>query len=787
MNSPVQRTPPGIHRPSPDSVLLGREWEWTALQDLVAGGARLLTLTGPGGVGKTRLAYELCAARPDAVFVSLLGSGTPQQALEEIARALGSGMGDDALERVCVTIGPAARLLMLDNVEHLRTLEPRLEVLLERCPRLQLVLTSRHPLRVPPELEFPLAPLAVPSAAQPDAPSLQLLLAGGPPPTDPAELNAARELCRRLDGLPLALELAAARLRLLSPRQLLARLDPALLERPRAPERHHRSLRAVLDSSVALLGEEERLTFWRLGVFADSCTVEAAEDVTGATLDVLEALLEHSLLRRDGERLWLLNTVRDHARARLSAAPEFGAIQARHARWMCARARDAEAGLRGPQAPLWTERLRHEQPNVRLALQWGLRHDPELSLELAGTLAVFWASHGYLHEAVDWLDQALAAQAFEAQLPGPPPSAPAQAALAKALGGRGGCAIYSGDFEFAEACLQRALALWRSLRHVRGQLSALNNLGIVCRRLQRPGDAEAHLRAALPLARQSGELLLEAALHNGLGSLALDRREATVAAEHFAAHLALRRRLGDREGEAAALGNLAHAVLEQGEFGRAERLHHDALALARALGDVRTEAIELYGLGFVALRRGRWDRARRWLLDSLQLSLRHGHAPNTATALFGLSCSLAAEQPQAAAWVFGALRRLQAQLGLELDAVDRREAAQHLTPAERRLGPGPWHDALARGHALRLDTLLEEVAALPLADAPDPALSALGLTERELELLRLLAQGYTDKKLAALLQITPRTVSTHLSHIYAKLGVRTRTQAARFALEHRLG
>ncbi|WP_168734895.1 tetratricopeptide repeat protein [Deinococcus sp. KSM4-11] len=786
MNLPVQQMQPGIRWPAPSRPLLGRAREVAELHTLVAQrGVRLLTLTGPGGVGKTRLAVELCTALPDAVFVSLVGTSSPQRALEEICRALGREVGDDPFDSVCVMVGESACLLVLDNVEQLLSLGPPLMALLERCPRLQLVLTSRHPLRVAPEQEYPVAPLALPSAADPDAPSLHLLLASSAP-TTPDELDAARELCRRLDGLPLALELASARLRLLSPRQLLARLNLALLECRPSPETHHHSLHAVLDSSAALLSEEERRVFLRLGVFAGSCTVEAAEDVAQAPLGSLEALLEHSLLQRDGERLWMLNTVHEYAHAHLRAGPEWEETQARQARWMLARSREAELALRGPEGHHWVQRLHDEQPNVRLALGWSLGHDLALGLELAGTLALFWASHGYLHEAVDWLDQVLDAQAFEAQLPGPPPTTAQQTALAKALGGRGGCAIYSGDFAAAEGFLRRALTLWQGVRHVRGELSVLNNLGIVCRRLGRPQEAEAYLRGALPLAQQSVEPLLEAAIHNGLGTLALGRLEPAVAAEHFSAHLTLRRQLGDREGEAAALGNLAHALLEAGDYDRAERLHHDALRVARELGDVRTEGIERYGLGFVAIRRGQWDSARTQLLASLQLSLEHGHAPNTATALFGLSCCLAVQQPRAAAWVYGALERLHRQLGLEPDAVERQDAGRHLAPAERRLGPEVWREALARGHALPLETLLADVAALPLTDAPDPALSGLGLTGRELELLRLLAQGYTDKKLAALLRITPRTVSTHLSHIYAKLGVRTRTQAARFALDHQL-
>jgi predicted ATPase/DNA-binding SARP family transcriptional activator len=618
--------------PRPAGAFIGREREVDAVLALLVGDARLVTLVGPGGVGKTRLALEVAARRPDAVLVSLGGFEDPAIVPASIASALGDG----------------ETLVVLDEVEGVLAAAPAVAELLARTPRLRVLATSRVPLRVAGEHEFHVAPLA-----GRDAVALlrwQARALG----VDPGGEEVLGEICRRLDGLPLAIELAAARLRVLGAGALLERLDRRLDVlvggRRDAPERQ-RTLRATIAWSHELLSPGEQRAFAALAVFAGGCTVEMAEAVCGASLGELEALVEQSLLRRAGDRLLMLDTVREFALELLADRTEADDVRLGHALAFLALAESADEALSGGRPDAWLARLEEEHANLRAAERhFAATGYEEQAARLAVALGEFWMARGHDAEGL---------RAVERVLARPGPSDGGLRARTLALAAR--LAIEFGDV----------------------------------------AGARSHADAALSM---GGETAAQALTVLGLAaSLQGDRARARELLE------AARSRAATRNDEANALDFLGELDLGDGRLADAQERFERSLAL-------RSDADAGWGLsnlGLVAHARADHGEARELFARGLALAHEYGNASLAAECLVGLAATLGAlGDPRAAARMLGVAEGLLGQSGYSSWLAEAELRDEALASVHSALELRTLDDLLAEGRATSLADVIavEEVA-----------------------------------------------------------------------------
>jgi len=641
------------HLPRPQTAFVGRERELAHAAELLETGARILTLTGPGGTGKTRLALELAAGAAVGFervhWLPLAALRDPELIAAEIARELG-----EPERKPADAIGARKLLLCLDNLEQLLPAAAgTIAELILACPNLTVIATSRAALRVQAEREYPVLPLDEREAV--DLFGQRALQQGIEVDADAPVL----EICRRLDCLPLAVELAAARLKLLPAEALLARLEqrlPLLSGGPRdAPERQ-RTLTATLDWSHDLLRPEEQQLFRRLSVFAGGCTLEAAEQVCGADIDTLSALLDASVLRRrdtvDGEaRFSMLAVVREYSAAKLAAADEELDVRRAHASRYRELAERAGPELYGATQKEWIELLEAEIDDLRAALAFALEHEPHTAVTIGGSLWRWW-QFGYLGEGRAALTAALE-RVGDVE----------DAAVAAALLGAGGLARSQGDLEDAERLLERSLAVHERLGDPVGTARTLNNLGNVALSKHDLTTARSRYEATLEAARKTNDLTLRSVALNNLGELARRTDDLPAARRYYEESLFVDRERGDR-------------------FGVAQTLH---------------------GLGLTLHRLGDSDAAGTALAESLALFGEFQELIGIAWALNAIAVTRAEADAEHAARLLGAADRLFEELG-ESDTgdADVREALA------RQLGTAEFERALAAGRTLTLEAAVAQ-------------------------------------------------------------------------------
>jgi predicted ATPase/class 3 adenylate cyclase len=618
-NLPLQPTP-----------FLGREDEVREVGNLLRSpDVRLLTLTGPGGSGKTRLGLQVAADCLDAFadgvfFVALAPLTNPDLVPSAIAAALGvrEAGGRPLTDQLREYLAAKSLLLVLDNVEHLIEAAPLVADLLGAAPALKVLATSRVPLHLRAEHEYAVPTLDLPPRKPPptvqqltqyDAVRLFIARAQAVKPgfaVDNETAPAIAEICWRLDGLPLAIELAAARIRMLPPLALLARLEkrlPLLTGGARDAPQRQRTLRDTIAWSYDLLEPEEQTLFRRLAVFAGGCTLEAAEMV--ATLDGerdifggLEGLVEHSLLRQDeqpdGEpRFLMLETVREFGLEHLDDRREAEAVASRHADYFTTWVETADLEVRGPHQVEWLRQMDVEQDNLRTALGWTLRHDPEMALRLASAQHWYWFLRGQVREGRTWLERALAA------------SSNAEERRIMALNWASFLAWNQSDLGVARARAEEALSLATTHGDERGRGWALLNLGAVTRQTGSHERASELSGQARDVFREQGERWGGAIAAYGIGMGARATGRINEARRLFEQALVEVETIEDRAFGCFVRAVLGGAAFVQGDLDEARALIEAAQADAKALGFRLVEARALHQLGVIAVAQGNFDHA----------------------------------------------------------------------------------------------------------------------------------------------------------------------------------
>jgi predicted ATPase/class 3 adenylate cyclase len=589
---PPLRTISNTNLPRPASSFVGRERELSEVTALIRGGARFVTLSGPGGSGKTRLAIEAAAELVPKFHNGIFWVGlAPLRDSALVAGTIAQTLG--AKDGLADHIGERELLLLLDNLEQVIEAAPELASLVESCPYLCLLVTSRELLRVRGEVEYPVSPLAEPEAVELFSARSRLA---------PDETIA--ELCRRLDSLPLAVELAAARTSVLSPVQILERLSQRLdlLKGGRDSEARQQTLRATIEWSYDLLSEEEQRLFARLSVFAGGCTLEAAEKVAGADLDRLQSLVDKNLLRQRDERFWMLETIREYASERLEASGGADELRRRHAEHFLALAEEVEPNLFGASPEEWADRLERELDNFRSALgTFEASGESHLALRLVGALSEFWHLKNHVPEGRRHLEDDLRNN----QAP--------TAARAKALNGAATLARVVGETATAKRRAEEALALHRRLDDAWGAANSVLILGLAA---ADEGDLARARGLFDECARTFGELgdrhaALWAArflawMYHDLGDLARAR------AQHED-NLRQARALNNKSIEAATLGALGEYALDEGRIRDGASMVKEACAIHRELGDHFNVATGLCRFARALVVVGRPERALRLL------------------------------------------------------------------------------------------------------------------------------------------------------------------------------
>jgi predicted ATPase len=698
--------------PVPATAFVGREREVAEASELLLDGVRLVTLSGPGGTGKTRLALQAAAAAadgyPDGIWwVPLAPLADPALVMPTAGRALGA-KGDLAAE-----IGDKRLLLLLDNFEHVIDAATDVGGLVSACPQLTVLVTSRERLQVAGEHEYP-----VPTLAPPDG--FELFVSRANALGVEVGNEATRELCERLDNLPLALELAAARTKLFSPAQLLERLSERLdlFKGGRDADPRQRTLRATIEWSYDLLTPEEQQLFARISVFAGGCTYEAAEQICEADEDTLQSLLDKSLLRRrDGpageSRYWMLETIREFALERLFSTAWHEDVAQRHALLFRDLALSGEPGLAGPTMGDWLERLAAEHANLRAAVAWFLdaRRTEDAALT-AVALARYLEARGHYTEGRAWLSEALR----RGDLPLP--------LRAKAAYVLGRLADSQAEFPEAERLYREALSLFRELGDDEGAVAALIELAWATLLQGRVDEAGRIGDEALSRARELGDAVRVAdALVNHAATL-VERERFPEALALYEESLVLRRELGEPRAIAISLAGIGWVALLNGDSARAQIAAQQAVELMRANADRQWIGASLHTLGAAALAERDLDRAAAYFLEGLGEARELGDRRLAPECLVGLAAVAAEFGDAAAAADLDALAAaFFSDTGVLPSPVAQSIRREQLAAAKVELGEALWDSKYRAGSAS-----FDEASALAaaLARRAGPVIEASG-------------------------------------------------------------
>ncbi len=865
-----QETPADM--PSPASLwkvpttltpLVGRAQDVAAICALLSRPeVRLLTLLGTGGIGKTRLAIqvanEMRNAFADGVcFIPLAKISDPTLVIPAVAQELGiqEKRERSIFEQVQVWLREKQFLLLLDNFEQVVAAAPFIEELYASCPLLKVIVTSRAVLHVQGEQELPVPPLALPDLrkgpedwvlspsaavtlfvqrAQSTLPTFQLTQANAP---------VIAEICVRLDGLPLAIELAAARIKLLPPHSLLARLSQRLQvlgSGARTLPERQQTLRNTLKWSYNLLHTGEQRIFRRLSVFVGGCELSAAEAVCADAgdqetdvLNTVASLMDKSLVQQveqEGEepRLALLETVREYSLECLHESGETELMQRAHAGYYLALAERVEPHLRGGGEQLkWLTTLNREQENLRAALRWFVEsEETELSLRLSGALWWYWYMRGNYNEARHWLEAALVL----------PKTGRQTAARAQVLAGAGIMTGSLGDLGKAQTFLKESIALYQELGDMRGYAHALQFLAWIPKNQRDYGMARSLIEQGLERCRELGDTWNVGLGLNDLAWVMWVQGDGVAARKLWEECIALCKEIGEKWALPRTLYSLALMVLNQGDYAQAMTLFQEAVAIAREMGDMamlpvllanlaeivrrhdEVQAINLvreglmlagemgdqdtisyfhYLMGDIARSQGNAVQATEHYRESLSLAQKLAMAKATVgRCLLGLARIARTEgRFQEAARLFAAAEKW-LNLNVDMHPLERTDYERDMADIHAQLGEKAFAAACAEGHSMTPEQALaarglaavpEEVSRLPQAPTiKTPPTYPAGLTAREMEVLRLVAQGLTDAQVAEQLVISPRTVNFHLTSIYSKLGVSSRSAATRYAIEQHL-
>ena len=782
MNKVKGRPPGSGNLPTPVSTFIGREKEIATVKGLILEN-RLVTLTGAGGSGKTRLAlkvsHELLEELENRVrFIELAPLGDPAFVTQEIASTLNvhDQSSRPLLDSLVYFFSTHPSLLILDNCEHL--IEACAEIadtLLQKCADLRILATSREVLGITGEAAWVVPPLSLPEVQAWKSPasaqealdeyqkseSVRLFIARAK--TNSPEFkftvhNGAwvAEICRRLDGMPLAIELAAAHIRTLSVKQISERLDDRftlLTGGSRTAPARHQTLAATVEWSYDLLSKKEQKLLRRFSVFPGSGTLHAIESVCeedggkekGNVLDTLSQLVDKSLVgtsRRSGERWYsLLETIREFAFDKLAESQEMKSVKDQHLDYYLQFAEEAEPKIKSPEQLLWYERLETEHDNLRAALGWALEsQNADAGLRLAGSLGFFWFVHGHLREGVVWLEKVLE------NGEGAPLSS-----QAKALRFLGGLLIFSEekDFERISMLLEKSLGLYRKLDDRAGIAWVLNQLGLI------------------------------AYIHG----------EFTEAQKLLEESLVLREQVGDPWEIAQTLGNFATVALKKNDLASAREFSEKAIAWFQQAGDQRGTAMNTGELGEIIQMEGDYERAFTLLTQSLSQLAQFDDNWATASGLESLA-NLVFERGDLKRGVilYGAAEALREDVGMPLTPDQYETYEDDMATARKDLGEKVFTRAQAEGRAMTLEQVIEFVLHEPESPSTVQAEKERvgGLTRREREAAVLIAQGMSNREIAEAMTVTEKTVEAYVTRILRKLGCDSRVQIATWVIENNL-
>ncbi len=752
---------------APINPLIGRDQAVDELRAfLLDAGTRLLTLTGPGGSGKTRLAQQLAIDLQDDFrsgtrFIALASLTESEHLLRAIATEMSvrEEANRSLTDSVAASLSAHELLLVLDNFEQLVEAAPTVSLLLRQCPQLAIVVTSRVPLHVQGEQEYPVPPLELPGAhrAKPvdelaQCAAIALFVARARAvdlsfALDERNARTVAEICLRLDGLPLAIELAAARMKVLSAEALLARLSNrlrVLIGGARDLPARQRTLRDTISWSYDLLTPDEQTIFRRLAVFVGGFTLEGATAVAGEidALDGVTSLIDKSLLRRADTagtmRFMMLETIREFALEQLLESHEASDVQQAHAVWYAELAEQGRAGIFSSAHYAWLDRLEAEHDNLRAALAWASEHDVTLLPRLTAGLWVFWELRGYFSEGRNWLLRAIELG-----------SETVSPALAQSLGGAALVSTVAGDPE-------RALRL-----------------------------ADEGVRAA----RLTGDPLSIGITLFCSADVSEEVGDQNVAFDTYLESAGVFRALEESMYLALALANAGATAVSLRRYDDATPLLEEALELSTTASFDWGIGTCQANLGRIALERGELATAREYVRQSLKVWLTTGDQVRIVRLLERMAAIAAADrQPILATRLLGAADAHLDTFGIARTAGSVQAIDVATSRIEPQLSPDAIADAWNAGRALSIEEAVAEVLAFELraaSPAPAPAVERTLLSARETEVLELLVAGWSDRQIAEKLFISHRTAQGHVGSIFNKLGVNSRTAAATTAI--RLG